>query len=98
MSKAKPANASHLNKADQAAAIKLRWSQHAEKHLLGRTITGVRYLTDKEVETLGWYRAAIVLMLDDGSLLFPSQDDEGNNAGALFGQGKNGEEITLPVI
>ena len=39
-----------------------------------------------------------LVVLDDGSLLFPSMDDEGNDGGALFGQTKDGKEITLPVI
>ena len=87
-----------MNKSDQAAALKLRWSEYGEKYLLGRTIVGVRYLTDKEAENLGWMSAAIVLLLDDGSSILPSRDDEGNDAGTLFGQGKDGEELTFPVI
>ena len=98
MSKAKSINAKELNKTEKAAANKMRWSEYAEKHFLGRTIVGCRYLTDKEVEDLGWYNASIVLVLNDGSLLFPSADDEGNDAGAIFGQSKKGEEITVPVI
>jgi hypothetical protein len=98
MPKAELLDAKHMNKTDQAAETKLRWSKEAEKHLLGRTIVAVRYLTDAEVENLGWYSASVVLLLDNGAMIFPSQDDEGNNAGALFGQGKKGEEITLPVI
>lgn len=102
MTKAKAAKAAigykEMNKSDQAAATKLRWSEYGEKHLLGRTIVGVRYLTDKETEDLGWMSAAIVLLLDDGSSILPSRDDEGNDAGALFGQGKEGEELTFPVI
>jgi hypothetical protein len=87
-----------MNKSDKAAATKLRWSQHAENHLLGRTIVGVRYLTDAETEGLGWMSAALVILLDDGSCIFPSSDDEGNDAGALFGQAKDGKDLTFPVI
>ncbi|MDA0345364.1 MAG: hypothetical protein O3C54_05320 [Proteobacteria bacterium] len=78
--------------------VKVRWAKEADKYLLGRKIIGTRYLTDEEVEGLGWYNSAIVLILDDGTLIFPSCDDEGNNAGAIFGQFKNGKEITIPVI
>jgi hypothetical protein len=87
-----------MNKSDKAAATKLRWSKSGEEHLLGRTIVGVRYLTDEETEGLGWMRAAIVLLLDNGTFILPSCDDEGNDAGALLGQGKDGEELTFPVI
>jgi len=38
-----------------------------------------------------------VIELDDGSQIFPSQDDEGNDGGALFGQGSDGDEWTFPV-
>jgi hypothetical protein len=75
-----------------------RWSKYAEGHFLGKKIVAVRYLTDKEQESLGWDQSAVVLQLDDGTLIFPSQDDEGNGAGALFGQTKDGKEITCPVI
>ena len=95
---AKMINCKSLNKDDKAAANKLRWSEYAEKHLLGRTIVGIRYLTDKEVEDMGWYQSSVVFILDNGSLFFPSADDEGNDAGALFGQTEKGEEITMPVI
>jgi len=97
-SETKPANCKALNASDKAAAVKLRWSEYTEKHLLGRTIVGVRYLTDKEVEDMGWYQSSVVFILDNGSLFFPSADDEGNDAGALFGQTGKGEEITVPVI
>jgi hypothetical protein len=31
-------------------------------------------------------------------MLFPSKDDEGNDGGALFGQNKDREDLTFPVI
>lgn len=93
-----PYAARAANAKDKGRVKKLQWTKHAEKFLLGRTIVGVRYLTDEEVEGLGWYSAAVVMVLDDGTLIFPSGDDEGNNAGAMFGQSGTGEEITMPVI
>jgi hypothetical protein len=75
---------------------KKRWAAEAEKLLKGRTITGVRYLRQGEVDDLGWCRSSIVLTLDDGNLLYPSADDEGNDAGALF---TNSEDMpVIPVI
>lgn len=52
--------------------------------LVGRTIKAARYLAPKEAEHLGWSKSTLLLELDDGTLLFPSQDDEGNAAGTLF--------------
>ena len=55
-------------------------------------------MTDEEAENIGWDRKALVIRFDDGSLIFASQDDEGNDAGALFGQTKDGKDLTFPVI
>ena len=60
------------------------WLKKINKSLKGRTITEARYMTKAEAESLGWYSRAVVLQLNDGNILFPSMDDEGNNAGALF--------------
>jgi hypothetical protein len=62
----------------------LRWEDTASRLLVGRTITRVRYLTRGELAVKGWNNACVVLELDDGTILFPSMDDEGNNGGALF--------------
>jgi hypothetical protein len=74
------------------------WVRKAGKALVGRKIVGVRYLSDEEVDGLGWTQSVLVIHLDDGSILFPSMDDEGNNGGALFGQTKDGESLDFPVI
>ena len=64
--------------------LKTQWARDTAKLLTGRTISRVRYMTPTEQEACCWYRAAIVLELDNGELLWPSADDEGNDAGALF--------------
>lgn len=74
------------------------WEDRAAKALVGRTITGARYLTQPEMDNLGWSKSVLLLTLDDGSLLFPSRDDEGNGGGALFGVDKGGNNLTFPVI
>lgn len=51
--------------------------------LVGRKIIAVRYMTAAEQQHVGWHRSPVVLQLDDGTLLFPQSDDEGNDAGAL---------------
>jgi hypothetical protein len=75
-----------------------RWTSYAITKLLGKTIVAVRYLNSKEINTLGWSRRALVIQLSDGTILYPSADDEGNDAGALFGQAKDGTDCTFPVI
>ena len=73
-----------------------QWTTKAAKLLVGKTITGVRYLTEEERSTLGWYSRTLVLMLNDGTFVWASSDDEGNNAGALFTTDEN--LITIPTI
>ena len=60
------------------------WTKKASDLLLNKKIVAVRYLTDEEKEDLGWYARCIVIQLNDGTMIFPSRDDEGNNAGSLF--------------
>lgn len=74
-----------------------QWNAVAKKRLEGRKIVKVRYMTKKEAGDMMWNQRPIVLELDDGSLWFPSADDEGNNGGALFGQ-KGQEDLSLPVL
>jgi len=78
--------------------VQERWEKHAEKALVGRKIVGVRYLSPDEAMKLDWGSRPIVFELDNGSLFYPSMDDEGNDGGALFGQSKDGKDLSLPVI
>lgn len=64
--------------------------------LVGRKIKSVRYLSAEEAENLGWYSRSVVIELDNGTLIWPSSDDEGNNAGALFTTDQRAD--TIPVI
>ena len=73
-----------------------QWGEKAAALLVGRTIKEVRYFTEKEREDLGWYSRPIALLLDNGMWLWPSRDDEGNDAGALFTT--YDELMTIPVI
>jgi len=72
------------------------WTKIAANLLEGKKINKVRYMTEEEKDILGWSNRSLVIQLDDGNLIFPSQDDEGNGPGALF---SNDEKIpVLPVI
>lgn len=80
-----------------------KWEEKASKLLVGRTIMEARYMTGDEVDGLGWNHAALVLILDDNSLMFVMADDEGNDAGALLHQGPSlggtvPVETTLPRL
>ena len=71
----------------------------AQPYPNGLAITGVRYLTGRECTDAGWdigpYDAAVALTLSDGSMIFASQDYEGNGPGALFGRMRTGEQFIL---
>lgn len=70
------------------------WTKQAKEILLKRTIVDVRYLTDEEMEDMGWYSRPLALFLDNGEHLIISADDEGNDGGAIF-YGTNGVLPTL---
>ena len=66
--------------------IELVWTKRAENLLLNRKIVKVKYLKTEEVEKIFGYpgHRCLAFMLDNNVWVFPSQDDEGNEAGALF--------------
>ena len=77
--------------------LRARWGRDAHEKLVGRKIVAVRYMSEAEVDGLQWYgRAAVVIQLDNGVILFPSQDDEGNGPGAVFTSMQ--DFPTIPVI
>jgi hypothetical protein len=61
-----------------------KWEKDIRPVLKGKTIANVRYMTEKEMEGLGWYSKALVIIFTDGTYMFPSADEEGNDAGVLF--------------
>ena len=73
-----------------------RWTKIASDMLLNRKIVAVRYLTAKAIEQHGWYSRGVVITLDNGLSIYPSKDDEGNDAGALFTTDKDND--VLPVL
>lgn len=73
-----------------------RWLRIAEHQLTGRKIKAVRYMTKTEQSNLGWAHRPVVIELDNGHLIWPSADDEGNDAGAIFTTSKH--EPVLPVM
>jgi hypothetical protein len=75
-----------------------KWTDTANSVLLNRKIINVRYLTDEEMDAFGWRYKSIVLTLDDNTLVFPSRDDEGNDAGALHYLPEHSGAGVIPVI
>ena len=74
-----------------------KWHKEANSKLVGKTITKVKWLDpDNAYKAFGWYHQPCEIHLDDGTILTPSQDDEGNDAGAIFTNIKGLE--CLPVF
>jgi len=68
-----------------------KWLEKVESALIGRKIIKVKYLNSKtSMDVFGWNYQPFEIYLDNGVILTPSADDEGNNAGAIF---TNVEEI-----
>jgi hypothetical protein len=81
-----------MSSSSQNEIIK-KWEDRCSPVLVGKTIKSVRYLFTCEMKDLGWSKKSLVIFFTDGSYLFPSNDDEGNNAGALFTSFKGLEGI-----
>jgi|GEM_PF-2353436 len=72
------------------------YEKEINKALVGKTIKAVKWLdADSTYKLFGWDYQPCEIHLDDGTILTPSADDEGNNAGAIFTNIKNFE--TIPV-
>ena len=56
---------------------------------------GFRLMTEAEMEREGWeINAPPVIVLDNGAVIYPSSDSEGNSPGVLFGIVK-GQTVTF---
>lgn len=55
--------------------------------LTGQRVTNVRPMTREEKEREGWkgrYGSPLVIEMEDGTIVYASQDEEGNGPGRLF--------------
>jgi len=62
------------------------FTNRAKEHLLDRTIVLTRKLSEDEASAVYWTTRPLVLQLDNGSVLVPSMDDEGNDGGTFSGK------------
>ena len=92
MTERQTTDAQLIERAATIATVK-QWTDDSNKLLSGRTIQHVHYMTKKEVEYMGWQSRSVIIILDNGVAIYPSRDDEGNDAGALFTS-----DDSLPII
>lgn len=59
------------------------WNDFINHHLLGKTVLAYSYFTEEELQAFDWDVNAHCLCIEftDGTIIFPSQDDEGNESG-----------------
>ena len=62
---------------------KAHWGGLASKFLVGKTIKYVRYMTDEDLDNLGFETSNLVIWFTDGSVMYASRDDEGNDSGVI---------------
>ena len=70
---------------------------HLDSEVIGSTIVSIRKMTADEMDSEGWIKneIPIVLVLSSGAILYPSQDTEGNDAGSMFGKTSGGTPFGL---
>jgi hypothetical protein len=64
--------------------LKVHWNLIAVQKLRNKTIATCRYMTDKEMQKLGWSKSPLLIMFTDRTIMYASADDEGNEGGSLF--------------
>ena len=70
-----------------------KWTKQIADFIVGKTIKEVRYMTEEECKQMMWYNRPLVIAFTDGSWMFPSMDDEGNDGGAMYTS-----DDKLPII
>jgi hypothetical protein len=73
------------------------WQSYAEENLVGKKVVSVRYMTDDEANSIGWYSRPLIIQFEDGTTIYSSRDDEGNDGGSMHGA-IDGEGLTFPVL
>ena len=76
------------------------WNERMTKALVGKKIAKARYMSSEETKESGWSKSPLLIELDDGMVIIPLQDDEGNDGGSLefFHHTKKIEEEGAPVM
>jgi len=77
--------------------LEKKWTQIATDALVGKRIVSVHYMSEDEANRSGWSKSPVVITLHDGTIIYPSMDDEGNNGGSIFTNLPGDSEI-LPTL
>ena len=70
--------------------------------LIGKKVESIRYVTKEEARDWGWDKRPLIIEFTDQTCIIPQSDDEGNDGGALYYIGFEGEikqkEVNQTVI
>lgn len=59
----------------------------------GKVVSEVRKLTKVEIDSEEWEEGTTAIEFTDGTIVYPSRDDEGNGAGTMFMKDKKGKSF-----
>lgn len=79
-----------------SSKLENKWLKDIKKHLLGKKITAIEYISEAEAKQSDWYKRPIAIQLDNKEWIIPMMDDEGNDGGAMSTTFK--ELPTIPVL
>lgn len=63
--------------------------------LIGKKIVDIVQITKEEMDDLGWYGRAMKIVLENGTVIIASSDEEGNDSGSFYVFGANGDFLLL---
>jgi hypothetical protein len=71
--------------------------ENNESPFIGQKIAGVRQLNIRELKREGWewirpHQTPVCIVLENGTILYPMQDEEGNGPGVLVGHDMQKDE------
>lgn len=72
------------NQTPFSGGTEAEWVSVVASKLVGKTITGVSFMSQETADDWGWSRRPLQIDLSDGHQMLCSRDDEGNNGGSLF--------------
>lgn len=65
------------------------------KDLIGKKIVSILPMTQGDLDDFGWYGKHHKIVLEDGTQMIASSDEEGNDAGSLYVFAENGAFLLL---
>jgi hypothetical protein len=88
----------HKKTVEEAGGLRGYWLQYAVERLKGRKLRSLHEVVTATKEAHGWFRPVTVIILDDGSKIYPSVDPEGNAPGAWSSNPRDCMNLTIAEV